>query len=369
MKTLKILEIALFVIILIFGSSVFALNGKTEEVDNIFSLEDGLVGYWSFDEGSGNTAHDISGNDNHGTIHGASWTTGISGSALEFDGQSDYLQIPDSDSLDLKTNAFTITAWINADSFFGEGGHNGNLILCKWQTQTIGQYHLTAYSGGSLKLLIADGTTADYVRAFDVLSTNEWNFVVASWDGAIARLYANGELVAENSTTILSLYQEDYYSDYVQIGHDTGGSYPYWFFDGTIDEVRIYERALDGYEILNIYNEINSGNLSYNWSFPSSNENFEIEMYKPYTISLDVVNNGPNYYNFTYGLIIHYLSIIIFLVWKLAPTGKQMKNLFVTLMEIIIILILALMIVLTHTKPKNMSFELSAIGIGCQRNT
>ena len=225
----------------------------TREVFSFFTGDFGLVGYWSFDEGDGNTAHDSSGNDNHGTIHGASWTTGISGSALEFDGQSDYLQVPDSDSLDLKTNAFTIAAWINADSFFGEGGHNGNPILCKWQTSKVGQYFFTAYSGGSLKLLIADGNIADYVSTFGILSTNEWNFVAALWDGTTTKLFVNGELAAENSTTISSLYQEHYYSDYVEIGHSTGGSYPYWFFDGTIDEVRIYNRALSESEIFNLY--------------------------------------------------------------------------------------------------------------------
>ena len=50
MKTLKILEIAFFVIILIFSSSVSALNGTIEEADNNFSTEDGLVAHWSFDE-------------------------------------------------------------------------------------------------------------------------------------------------------------------------------------------------------------------------------------------------------------------------------------------------------------------------------
>jgi len=54
----------------------------------------GLVAYWSFDEGSGNTLHDLSGNENHGTIYGAVWTGGKSGNALYFDGDDDYVEIP-----------------------------------------------------------------------------------------------------------------------------------------------------------------------------------------------------------------------------------------------------------------------------------
>ena len=57
------------------------------------NLNDDLVGYWSFDEGSGGTAYDYSGNNNHGTIYGATWTTGISGGALYFVEENDYVSI------------------------------------------------------------------------------------------------------------------------------------------------------------------------------------------------------------------------------------------------------------------------------------
>ena len=103
-----------------------------------------LVACWNFDEGNGTIALDSTLFENHGTIYGCNWVNGISGYALEFDGQSDYLQVPDSDSLDISTNNLTITAWIHADSFFGEGIHSGNPIVCKWQSGKIGQYHLTA---------------------------------------------------------------------------------------------------------------------------------------------------------------------------------------------------------------------------------
>lgn len=60
-----------------------------------------VVGSWHFDEGEGIIVYDSSGYLNDGTIHGATWTTyGAYGGALEFDGTDDYVEVPDSDSLD-----------------------------------------------------------------------------------------------------------------------------------------------------------------------------------------------------------------------------------------------------------------------------
>ncbi len=77
---------------------------------NVNSGDTGLIAYWSFDEGSGGIAYDSAGS-NHGTIYGASWVDGISGHALSFDGVDDYIEVPDSDSLDI-ANEITIEAWI-----------------------------------------------------------------------------------------------------------------------------------------------------------------------------------------------------------------------------------------------------------------
>jgi hypothetical protein len=73
--------------------------------------EEGLVGYWSFDEGEGTIAHDYSGNSNDGTIYGATWVDGKVGKALSFDGVDDYVRVNDSSNFDI-TDAITIEAWI-----------------------------------------------------------------------------------------------------------------------------------------------------------------------------------------------------------------------------------------------------------------
>jgi len=72
-----------------------------------------VKGSWHFDENLGTTAYDTSGNNNDGAINGATWTTGKFGSALSFDGENDYVEVPHSASLDITSKeAWTIEAWL-----------------------------------------------------------------------------------------------------------------------------------------------------------------------------------------------------------------------------------------------------------------
>src|SRR2546427_8380874 len=71
------------------------------------------VANWMFDEGSGTTTYDRSGNGNNGTlVNGPTWVPGVIGNALSFNG-SNYVQIPDSQSLNITGNQFSISAWVN----------------------------------------------------------------------------------------------------------------------------------------------------------------------------------------------------------------------------------------------------------------
>lgn len=72
---------------------------------------DGLIAYWSFDEGSGDIAYDGSGHGNDGTIYGASWTSGVSGHALSFDGYDDFVDVGYLPQLQ-NTDELTVSCWI-----------------------------------------------------------------------------------------------------------------------------------------------------------------------------------------------------------------------------------------------------------------
>jgi len=78
----------------------------------------GLVGYWDFGEGAGGTANDKSGETNHGTLtnmNDSDWVDGKIGTALNFDGDSDYVLLPDN-SVVSSVNDFTVSAWINTNT-------------------------------------------------------------------------------------------------------------------------------------------------------------------------------------------------------------------------------------------------------------
>ena len=100
-----------------------------KESFNIKMNDNGLLAYWSFDEGSGNKAYDYSGHNYDGTIYGASWTSGQSSYALDFDGLDDYITMDlYSEHLGFnKTDDYKISLWINSIStdslFFGSVIH------------------------------------------------------------------------------------------------------------------------------------------------------------------------------------------------------------------------------------------------------
>ncbi|MCK4624993.1 MAG: hypothetical protein KAV00_06770, partial [Phycisphaerae bacterium] len=72
----------------------------------------GLIACWKFDEAKGDRLLDTSGNGNHGTIHGATWTKGRVGGGLRFDGVDDYVEVPKSASLNSANEEVTLMCWI-----------------------------------------------------------------------------------------------------------------------------------------------------------------------------------------------------------------------------------------------------------------
>jgi hypothetical protein len=108
MKTGFVIGIIIFMI----GAGIVQNTTTIVKAD----LEDGLVGYWSFNEGNGTILHDNSGNGYDGTIDGATWTTGVLGGALSFDGINDYVQFS---SPVLNIPSYSVCAWVKASSLPG----------------------------------------------------------------------------------------------------------------------------------------------------------------------------------------------------------------------------------------------------------
>jgi len=194
--------------------------------------DDGLVAYWSFDDG---TAKDKAGN-NDGTIHGAKVVDGISGKALKFDGKNDYIDCGNDASLDITGDEITMEAWIKPDV-----QEQNDYVINKDNSYGI------AITGGvegiRLKYYHTGATPFVFMPSYTV-STTEWSHYVVTYDGSHAISYINGDVVSSDLCTgnIISSPSP------VEIARIySGGGYVY--YDGTIDEVKIYNRALTANEI------------------------------------------------------------------------------------------------------------------------
>ena len=199
-----------------------------------------LVGYWKFDEGSGTTAYDSSGNGLDGNLNGdPQWVEGQLGGALEFDGTDDYVSVPSSSSLQL-TSALTIAGWIKADSW--DSGNDVDPIARKGDGNP-NNYQLAVVDGRATLYLDGGEADDDGFEGNTPLNTGQWYHVAATWDGLTVRIYVDG--VIDNDPS-------DLHGD--PIGTDTrpfyiGGRSGTDLLDGTLDDIRIYNRALTAEEV------------------------------------------------------------------------------------------------------------------------
>ena len=197
----------------------------------------GLVAAYGFNEGGGTTVSDVSGNNNNGAITGATWTTqGRFGSALSFNGVNNVVRIASSLSLNV-SSAMTLEAWIKPTA-----AQSGWRTIMQREAEA---YFLNASNSDGALLPSGGGTfngTTAYVSGTTANPVNVWTHVALTYDGAALRLYVNGVLAANQSRS--GAIQTN--SNPVWIG----GNSPYGeYFQGLIDEVRIYNRALSQAEI------------------------------------------------------------------------------------------------------------------------
>jgi hypothetical protein len=195
----------------------------------------GLVACYSFNAGSGTIVADISGNGNTGTISNTTWSTaGKFGGALSFNGSNSWVTVPDANSLDL--TRMTLEAWVRPSSLSAWRDvlikeQTGELVYALYANNPADRPSGIVYIGGELK---ADGTAK--------LPLNTWTHLATTYDGSTLRLYVNGTQVSSRAVTGSMPAS----TGALRIGGDSlWGEY----FNGLIDEVRIYNRALSATEI------------------------------------------------------------------------------------------------------------------------
>ncbi len=196
----------------------------------------GLVAAYGFEETTGLQVNDASGGGRNGTIAGATRTAaGRFGRALSFDGINDLVTVPDSNALDL-TNGMTLEAWVNPRTLSG-----WRSLILKERQQLLAYAMYANTDTGVPSGEVSTPSNRD-VRATAPLALNIWTHVAVTYNASILRLYVNGSQVntrAVSGPIVTS-------SNPLRLGGNTvWGEY----FDGVLDEVRVYNRALSAAEI------------------------------------------------------------------------------------------------------------------------
>lgn len=201
---------------------------------NETSIMDGLVAYYTMDNLN---LIDNSGNNNNGINYGATLATGISGNALSFNGTSNYIDCGNITSLN-SLSEITVSCWVYSTNFAQDA-----MLVMKNMVNTVWEMYLEVpanvwkWRGG--------GTGNN--MTYSLPSNNNWHHLLVTQSGINAIMYMNGNAVKANTADALGTS-----SNPVNIGRfaDSGGSY---YFNGLIDEVRIYNRALSAAEVKQLY--------------------------------------------------------------------------------------------------------------------
>jgi hypothetical protein len=195
----------------------------------------GLVGAWSFNAGSGTTAADSSGNGGNGTISGPTWTSGFFGGGLLFDGVNDLVSVNDSNPLDL-TSGMTLEAWVRPTA----AGSWRNVIM-KEGTNGLAYalYSSNAMEAAEGFVNVPNDRSAAAPTATPI---NSWTHLATTYDGSAVKVLVNGAVVGTFSaagtiTTGTGLLRFG--------GNAIWGEY----FQGVLDEVRVYNRPLSEGEV------------------------------------------------------------------------------------------------------------------------
>lgn len=198
------------------------------------------IAHWKFDEGSGTDANDSSGNDNHGSLYGdPCWVSGKIGDyALEFDGDGDYVKA-DSISADVGIG-MTWSVWFKYET-------DGTFVLDHRENNTGYQpiYIGTSSYSGDIQFYSSNTGNTDY---FDTnLQTSTWYHVAMVLKDNTVSCYVDGSFFDSKPDNQYNFGTKDLH---IGTRHTISG-----YFNGTIDDVRIYGRALSEEEVQQLYLE------------------------------------------------------------------------------------------------------------------
>jgi len=198
-----------------------------------------LVAYYKFDEGSGTSAADSRGGNNGNLTNGATWTTGKSGYGMQFDGVNDYVKLPN--FAKPTSGQISILAWFKATATAQRQ------IIDMRETSSSGVYLGVNYVAGDVYAAINNDANLLLLSPSTAFNDGAWHHVAVTYNGLSPKLYADGVLVNTTSASasmVGSTFTSSIGSRYTKDS---------LFFNGSIDEVMIFNRALSASEIRLLY--------------------------------------------------------------------------------------------------------------------
>ncbi len=248
-------------------SSVKGVEAQVGSNTATQQLSNGLVAYYPMDEASANSCTggtndtcDRSGNGNDGAWNGdAASGAGKYGNGVTLDGTNDYIQIADNATLDI-TNDLTVATWFKMTSNPTSGNQG---LVAKYQSQsgiTANQrsYNLYINSSGQVGTVISnngtynDNVTSDEITTSQDFADGTWHQAVMVYDADNSlTIYIDGVKNISETDVISSIYNS---TAPLWLGLQLDTTVPYLYNNGSLDEVRIYNRALSSSEVRALYN-------------------------------------------------------------------------------------------------------------------
>lgn len=235
----------------LYRSGSIRFTSSSVELQKGSSLANGLVGHWTFDGlDTQTTITDRSGQGNHGYFYGGATssakTIGKLGQALTFNGTSNYVNAGNTASLSVSGN-ITVALWAkwtaSGDYFVAlsknDSGNNRNGYAF-WTDAVLDQ---------QMVFQIANGTGNREVFSGGAPNDGRWHHFVGTWDGTTMRMYMDG-VEGDNAPYTNTLVSSEYPLHIGRNAPPTGAEY----FPGSLDDVRVYNRALSATEVKQLYN-------------------------------------------------------------------------------------------------------------------
>ncbi len=220
-------------------------------------LNDGLIAYYPF---NGN-ANDASGNGNNGTVYNATLTMnrfGTANTAYDFNGNSSYIDIPKNSVLNNLTTNFTLSAWI----YQRNAQPNGYRIIDKCTAGTPNGWTFDTCDNNTGRKVRIQGAANN---GLNVVGNTEyslmtWHHVVTTVSGPTGKVYLDGNLDGTGDVGNIPANALDIF---IGRAHPNNGSGVVEWFNGIIDDVRIYNRALSDSEVQQLYSLPDTGPITF----------------------------------------------------------------------------------------------------------